>query len=54
MSIEAIEGERPVEREDKVDDVREDKLSDNDIAEGLYRSTSPRLSVLIISNCGSP
>lgn len=51
VSIEAIEGERPVEREESVDDVSDDRFRERDMADGRHRSTSPMLSTLVTTYC---
>lgn len=52
--MEAMEGERPVEREESVEEVRDERLRERDMAEGRQRSTSPRLSTLVTTYCLSP
>lgn len=52
--MEAMEGERPVEREERVEEVRDERLRERDMAEGRQRSTSPRLSTLVTTYCLSP
>ena len=54
VSMEAIDGDRPVESEDKVDEVSDDKFRDKDMVEGRHLSTSPRLSTLRTMYCMSP
>ncbi|MPC09839.1 hypothetical protein E2C01_002456 [Portunus trituberculatus] len=54
VSMEAMDGERPAEREERVEEVREERFRDRDMVEGRHRSTSPRLSTAVTTYCLSP